>query len=187
MSGCKQSSLSRFYTSSDVVKELEGTSIEGVYFDGPDELTAKIYELSPRVLLYANQNVRNFHALRYSEAVHVFVSHGESDKAYMSQNTIKRYDLYFAAGQAAIDRISSNVAHYDTAKRIKQIGRPQSLDKYSLPEDFVQSNKRQVLYAPTWEGVTKATRYTSIVSHGAKLVQALVDSGEYQVTYRPHP
>jgi hypothetical protein len=180
-------SVKVFYTSPDVAKELEGSALEGVYFEGQDELTAKLYVLSPKVLLYPNQNVRNFYALRYSEAVHVFVSHGESDKAYMSQNTVKRYDLYFAAGQAAIDRISSQVNHYDTAKRIVEIGRPQSLDSYSLPENFVQSNKRKVLYAPTWEGVTKATRYTSIVSHGAKLVQALVDSGEYQVTYRPHP
>ena len=176
-----------FYTSPFVAKELEGSSIEGVYFEGQNELTAALYETSPKVLFYPNQNVRNFYALRYSEAVHVFVSHGESDKAYMSQNTIKRYDLYFAAGQAAIDRISSKVAHYETDKRIFQIGRPQSLDSYQIPKDFVQSQKKKVLYAPTWEGVTKATRYTSIVSHGVKLVQALIDSGEYQITYRPHP
>ena len=180
-------SVKVFYTSEDVAKELEGSSLAGVYFDGPDELTASLYELSPKVLLYANQNVRNFYPLRYSEAVHVFVSHGESDKAYMSQNTIKRYDLYFAAGQAAIDRISSKVTHYDSTKRIIEIGRPQSLDSYELPKDFIQSPKKKVLYAPTWEGVTKATRYTSIISHGEKLVQALVDSGEYQITYRPHP
>jgi hypothetical protein len=180
-------SVKVFYTSPFVAKELEGSSIEGIYFEGQNELTAALYETSPKVLLYPNQNVRNFYALRYSEAVHVFVSHGESDKAYMSQNTIKRYDLYFAAGQAAIDRISSKVAHYDTDKRIFQIGRPQSLDSYQIPKDFVQSEKKKVLYAPTWEGVTKTTRYTSIVSHGVKLVQALIDSGEYQITYRPHP
>jgi hypothetical protein len=180
-------SVKVFYTSPDVAKELEGSALEGVYFEGQDELTDKLYELSPKVLLYANQNVRNFYPLRYSEAVHVFVSHGESDKAYMSQNTVKRYDLYFGAGQAAIDRISSKVTHYDTSKRIIEIGRPQSLDEYELPTDFIQSPKKKVLYAPTWEGVTKATRYTSIVSHGQRLVQALVESGEYQVTYRPHP
>jgi hypothetical protein len=180
-------SVKVFYTSPDVAKELEVSALEGVYFEGQDELTAKLYELSPKVLLYANQNVRNFYPLRYSEAVHVFVSHGESDKAYMSQNTIKRYDLYFAAGQAAIDRISSKVTHYDTSKRIIEIGRPQSLDEYELPSSFIQSPKKKVLYAPTWEGVTKATRYTSIVSHGQRLVKALVDSGDYQVTYRPHP
>ena len=180
-------SVKVFYTSPDVAKELEGSALEGVYFEGQDELTDKLYELSPKVLLYANQNVRNFYPLRYPEAVHVFVSHGESDKAYMSQNTIKRYDLYFAAGQAAIDRISSKVTHYDTSKRIIEIGRPQSLDEYELPTDFIQSPKKKVLYAPTWEGVTKATRYTSIVSHGQKIIQSLVESGEYQVTYRPHP
>jgi hypothetical protein len=180
-------SVKVFYTSPDVAEELEGSGLERVYFEGQDELTAKLYELSPRVLLYANQNVRNFYPLRYSEAVHVFVSHGESDKAYMSQNTIKRYDLYFAAGQAAIDRISSKVTHYDTSKRIIEIGRPQSLDQYELPDDFIESPKKKVLYAPTWEGVTKATRYTSIVSHGQKIIQSLVESGEYQVTYRPHP
>jgi hypothetical protein len=180
-------SVKVFYTSDDVAKELEGSSLEGVYFNGQDELTARLYEHSPKVLLYANQNVRNFYPLRYPEAVHVFVSHGESDKAYMSQNTIKRYDLYFAAGQAAIDRITSKVSHYDSTKRIIEIGRPQSLDRYELPKDFVQSPKKKVLYAPTWEGVTKATRYTSIISHGEKLIQALVDSGEYQITYRPHP
>ena len=180
-------SVKVFYTSPFVAKELEGSSIEGVYFEGQNELTEALYQESPKVLLYPNQNVRNFYALRYSEAVHVFVSHGESDKAYMSQNTIKRYDLYFAGGAAAVDRISSKVVHYDSTKRIIQIGRPQSLDSYELPADFIQSQKKKVLYAPTWEGVTKATRYTSIFSHGAKLVQALVDSGEYQVTYRPHP
>jgi hypothetical protein len=180
-------SVKVFFTSPDVAKELEGSALEGIYFEGQDELTAKLYALSPKVLLYANQNVRNFYPLRYSEAVHVFVSHGESDKAYMSQNTIKRYDLYFAAGQAAIARISSKVTHYDTSKRIIEIGRPQSLDEYELPSSFIQSPKKKVLYAPTWEGVTKATRYTSIVSHGQRLVQALVESGEYQVTYRPHP
>jgi hypothetical protein len=180
-------SVKVFYTSPFVAKELEGSSIEGVYFEGQNELTEALYQQSPKVLLYPNQNVRNFYALRYSEAVHVFVSHGESDKAYMSQNTIKRYDLYFAGGAAAVDRISSKVVHYDSTKRVIQIGRPQSLDSYELPADFIQSDKKKVLYAPTWEGVTKATRYTSIFSHGAKLVQALVDSGEYQVTYRPHP
>jgi hypothetical protein len=180
-------SVKVFYTSDDVAKELEGSSLEGVYFNGQDELTARLYEHSPKVLLYANQNVRNFYPLRYPEAVHVFVSHGESDKAYMSQNTIKRYDVYFAAGQAAIDRITSKVSHYDSTKRIIEIGRPQSLDRHELPKDFVQSPEKKVLYAPTWEGVTKATRYTSIISHGEKLIQALVDSGEYQITYRPHP
>ena len=176
-----------FCTSLEVVSELEGSVLEAVYSKGQDELAARLYEQNPKVLLYPNQNVKNFYPLRFPKAVHVFVSHGESDKAYMSQNTVKRYDLYFAAGRAAIDRISGSVAGFDTTSRMIEIGRPQSLDTYQNPSDLHESDKRRVLYAPTWEGVTRATRYTSIVSHGQKLVQDLIDTGEYQVTYRPHP
>lgn len=180
-------SVKVFYTSLDVAKELKSSTVTGVHFDGQEDLTKKLYEFAPRVLLYPNQNIRNFYALRYQEAVHAFVSHGESDKAYMAQNTIKRFDLYFAAGQAAIDRISTKVSHFDGVKRILEIGRPQSLDNHLLPDDFVSSDRKRVLYAPTWEGVTRATRYTSIESHGLKLVASLLESGKYQITYRPHP
>lgn len=180
-------SVKVFYTSHYVADELKQSSIEGIYFEGQNGLIEALYNHSPKVLLYPNQNIRNFYALRYPNAVHVFVSHGESDKAYMTQNTIKRYDLYFAAGRAAIDRITSKVSNFDSAKRIMEIGRPQSLDKNPLPADFIESQDKKILYAPTWEGVTRATRYTSIVSHGLKLVQALIGSGRYQITYRPHP
>jgi hypothetical protein len=180
-------SVKVFYTSKAVGEELEHSSVEGVYFRDQNELIDALYELSPKVLLYPNQNVRNFYALRYPGAVHVFVSHGESDKAYMFQNTIKRYDLYFASGQAAVERISSKVSSYDISKRIMKIGRPQSLDTHVPPQDFSHSPRKRILYAPTWEGVTRATRYTSIVSHGAAIVRALIDSDQYQVTYRPHP
>lgn len=180
-------SIKVFYTSPFVALELERSSLEGAYFEGQDELIESFNRLSPKVLLYANQNVRNFFPLRFPKAVHAFVSHGESDKAYMSQNTLKRYDLYFAAGQAAVDRISAAVANYESSKRIIQIGRPQSLDQYTRPSDLVESDKKRILYAPTWEGVTKATRYTSISSHGRNIVQSLIQSGKYQVTYRPHP
>jgi hypothetical protein len=176
-----------FYTSPAVTSILAANNLHGVHFEGQEQLVQRLYEFRPRVLLYPNQNIRNFYALRFPEAVHVFVSHGESDKAYMAQNTIKRYDLYFAAGQAARDRIRSNVSNYACDSRIMEIGRPQHLDSYSLPEDLYVSPKRRIVYAPTWEGVTRATRYTSIVSHGKQLVEHLIESGEYQLTYRPHP
>lgn len=180
-------SVSVFCTSPDAQKALHGSSLSSVSFEGQDQLTEQLYKHRPKVLLYANQNVRNFYALRFPEAVHVFVSHGESDKAYMSQNTIKRYDLYFAAGQAAVDRISASVSAYDVTKRIFQIGRPQVNDFHGLPQNFKTSSKKRVLYAPTWEGVTRATRYTSIASHGLRLVENLLATGKYQITYRPHP
>ncbi|MCB1131034.1 MAG: CDP-glycerol glycerophosphotransferase family protein, partial [Verrucomicrobiae bacterium] len=106
---------------------------------------------------------------------------------YMYQNTIKRFDLCFAAGEAARERLASNVSHYDVARRVLLIGRPQILDTHQPPDDFPASGLTRVLYAPTWEGVTRATRYSSIASHGPAIVRSLLDHGGYQVIYRPHP
>ena len=50
------------------------------------------------LVLYVNQNVRNFQMLRFAEPAHVFVSHGESDKSYMASNQLKAYDRVFIAG-----------------------------------------------------------------------------------------
>jgi len=183
----KHKSVKVIYSSNDVKQALKSSSVAGIQFDGQDELEEILYQLYPKTILYPNQNVRNFYALRFPRAIHVFVSHGESDKAYMSQNTIKRYDMYFAAGDAAKERIRSKVQHFDVDSRILEIGRPQSLDVFEKPKDFVVSDKRRILYAPTWEGVTRATRYSSIASHGQELVQRLLETGLYQITYRPHP
>ena len=39
-----------------------------------------------RVVLYVNQNTRNFQMFRYGRRWHVFINHGESDKMYMTTN-----------------------------------------------------------------------------------------------------
>jgi len=141
----------------------------------------------PKVLLYPNQNTLNFFANRYSLGIHAWVSHGESDKAYMVQNTLKRYDLYFAAGQVAKERTLRSVSGF-APERIKLIGRPQLADVHVVPPEVstATSEALKVLYAPTWEGATTATQYGSIATHGLAIVQRLLEHG-YQVIYRPHP
>ena len=44
-----------------------------------------------------------------------------------------------------------------------------------------------VLYAPTWEGAQPSVAYSSVRSHGVRLVEALLADGRYRVIYRPHP
>jgi len=141
----------------------------------------------PKLLLYPNQNTLNFFANRYSSGVHAWVSHGESDKAYMSQNTLKRYDLYFAAGPVAKQRVLQSVSGF-SPDRIKLIGRPQLTDTHSVPDDFTPQagTSLQVLYAPTWEGATPATQYCSVETHGVTIVQRLIELG-HRIIYRPHP
>jgi hypothetical protein len=183
----KLRSVGVLYTSNFAAEELWGTGLQAFRVDGQEGIAEFLREQKPKVLLYPNQNAKNFFALRNRFGIHVWVSHGESDKAYMFQNTLKRYDFYFAAGQAAVDRVARNIQNYNL-ERIKLIGRPQIKDVLPVPANFEKapSGVKSVLYAPTWEGVTRATRYSSIDTHGVEIVEKLISQG-YQVVYRPHP
>jgi hypothetical protein len=174
------------YVSDDVKQVIAGSELSSQQIELPDGLVEFLNSARPKLLLYPNQNVRNFFALRYSAGLHAWISHGESDKAYMFQNTLKRYDFYFAAGKAAVDRTLRHVTGL-SKERIKLIGRPQLADVHNIPADFEpKAHAVKVLYAPTWEGVTGATRYSSIDTHGLALVKRLDQLG-CQIVYRPHP
>ena len=138
------------------------------------------------VILYVNQNTRNFQMMRYGERWHVFVNHGESDKMYMTSNQHKAYDYAFVAGDAARDRLSKALWDYDVDKRTVTIGRPQT-DHLSGEPPFTPDDRTVVFYAPTWEGDRPAASYGSVVTHGERLVTQLIATGRHRVVYRPHP
>lgn len=139
-----------------------------------------------RVVLYVNQNTRNFQMFRYGRRWHVFINHGESDKMYMTTNQYKAYDYALVAGQAARDRLSRTLWDYDIDRRTIEIGRPQA-DHYSGTLPYTPDERVVVLYAPTWEGDRPSAHYGSIATHGEALVTALLASGRHRVIYRPHP
>lgn len=139
-----------------------------------------------RVVLYVNQNTRNFQMFRYGRRWHVFINHGESDKMYMATNQYKAYDYAFIAGDAARERLARVLWDYDLDARTFQIGRPQA-DHYSGALPYVPDDRTVVLYAPTWEGDRPSASYGSIRTHGEALVGALLASGRHRVIYRPHP
>ncbi len=139
-----------------------------------------------RVVLYVNQNTRNFQMFRYGRRWHVFINHGESDKMYMTTNQYKAYDYALVAGQAARDRLSRTLWDYDVERRTIEIGRPQA-DHYSGVVPYEPDDRTVVLYAPTWEGDRPAAFYGSVRSHGEALVSALLSDPRYRVIYRPHP
>ncbi|MGB4137322.1 MAG: hypothetical protein WA971_12210, partial [Microbacterium sp.] len=126
-----------------------------------------------RIVLYVNQNTRNFQMFRYGRRWHVFINHGESDKMYMTTNQYKAYDYALVAGQAARDRLSRTLWDYDVDRRTIEIGRPQA-DHYSGTLPYVPDDRAVVLYAPTWEGDRPSAHYGSIVTHGETLVRALL-------------
>ena len=152
------------------------------------EIEEFLGEQNVAVMLYANQNVKNFQMLRYGRILHVFINHGESDKAYMTSNQFKAYDFAFVAGQAALDRLDRELWDYDVARRAIPIGRPQTdhlgAAAVPIPRD---DGRTVVFYAPTWEGDRPTMAYGSLVSHGVDLARAVLASPAHRLVFRPHP
>ena len=154
------------------------------YLRNTRDLEGYMETIDPRVVLYVNHWARNFQVMRYGRAMHVFISHGESEKIYMASGQLRAYDFAFIAGQAAHDRILAALPNYDPAERTRQIGRPQ-LD-FLPPDRSRESQVATVLYAPTYEGDRPSMAYGSVESHGVGVVSSLISAG-YRVIYRPHP
>lgn len=150
------------------------------------DLEQVIAEQDLRIVLYVNQNTRNFQMMRYGRRWHVFINHGESDKMYMTTNQFKAYDYSFVAGDAALTRLGKVLWDYDFDRRAIAIGRPQA-DHYSGELPYIPDDRSVVLYAPTWEGDRPAAAYGSVASHGVALVRGLLQTGRHRVIYRPHP
>jgi hypothetical protein len=150
------------------------------------ELELFLAEQDIRIVLYVNQNTRNFQMFRYGRRTHVFINHGESDKVYMTSNQFKAYDHALIAGEAARDRLAQALWDYDVDARTTMIGRPPA-DHFSGDLPFAPDERTVVLYAPTWEGDRASMAYGSVRTHGVALVEALVATGRHRVIYRPHP
>jgi hypothetical protein len=158
-----------------------------LYLRTVTEIEAFLAEQDVAVMLYVNQNVKNFQMLRYGRVFHVFINHGESDKAYMTSNQFKAYDFAFVAGRAALDRLERELWDYDVERRAIPIGRPQTdhLDVAAAP--IARDGRIVVCYAPTWEGDRPTMAYGSLVSHGVELARAVLASPRHRLVFRPHP
>jgi hypothetical protein len=150
------------------------------------DLERFVTEQAPKVVLYVNQNARNFQMMRYGRMWHVFVNHGESDKMYMTTNQFKAYDAALIAGDAARDRLAEALWDYDLDARTIAIGRPQA-DHFAGEPPYPADDRTVVLYAPTWEGDRAAAAYGSIASHGTTIAERVLASPRHRLVYRPHP
>jgi hypothetical protein len=134
------------------------------------------------LVLYVSHHPRNFVSLRFGDVAHVYLGHGDSDKAVSASNQLKAYDRVFVAGQAGIDRIAAELLWFDL-DRLVPIGRPQLAP---VPRRAEASDRPSVLYAPTWEGAQASMAYSSVPSSGLAIVRSLHEEG-FRVVYRPHP
>ncbi len=150
------------------------------------DLEAFVADQELRMVLYVNQNTKNFQMFRYGRMWHVFINHGESDKMYMTSNQFKAYDYALVAGQAALDRLGRKLWDYDLDAKAIPIGRPQA-DHFAGDVPYPDDDRTVVLYAPTWEGDRPAAAYGSIASHGEAIAAAVLASPRHRLVYRPHP
>jgi hypothetical protein len=137
-----------------------------------------------KVAVYVNNSMLNFRSLSARRMLHVHVNHGESDKFCMASNQVKAYDRVFVAGEAAVQRYRTSLIGFDETKLVA-VGRPQ-LDlrpSAALPP----TDRRTVLYAPTWEDDTVSNDYTSVARYGPAIVSAVLDLPDVRVVYKPHP
>jgi hypothetical protein len=160
------------------------TALPVAYLRKTIDIERYMVATDPRLVLYVNHWEPNFQLMRYGRALHVFISHGESEKVYMASGQLRAYDFAFVAGEAAIDRIRAHVPNYDPVARTRRIGRPQ-LD-FLPPDRSAGATPITVLYAPTYEGDRPSMAYGSVQSHGLAVVDSLLAAG-YRVVYRPHP
>ncbi|MDT0187832.1 CDP-glycerol glycerophosphotransferase family protein [Microbacterium sp. ARD31] len=148
------------------------------------ELTELYADLDAKVVLYCNNSVLNFESLVDGRRLHVHVNHGESDKQSMASNNAKAYDRVFVAGGAAVERYLTGLLDFD-AHRLVRVGRPQ-LDLPRTPL-LAPSDRRTVLYAPTWEGDADYNDYTSVDTLGTAIVRAILAVPDVRLVYKPHP
>jgi CDP-glycerol glycerophosphotransferase (TagB/SpsB family) len=137
-----------------------------------------------RCILYVNNSCLNFQSLSNNSALHVHINHGESEKTSTFSNRAKAYDFVFIVSDAAYKKYADNLINIDMKKFIK-VGRPQI--------DFIESvespttNKKIILYAPTWEATHLSMNYTSLPDYGLGFVNAILEHDDYYLIYRPHP
>lgn len=132
--------------------------------------------------LYPAHHNRNFQYFRRTDFAHIYIGHGESDKAVSSSGQMRAYDFVFVAGQAAKDRARA-IHGFNPDNRMITVGRAKP---HRLIAGALSKHRPTVLYAPTWEGGQESMNYSSLTQMGEEIVGSLKSAG-FTVVFRPHP
>jgi len=143
---------------------------------------------SMKVALYPTTVIKNNHMIRLRGLRHVFINHGDGDKAVTYSPLHRVFDEIWVAGQAACDR------YLDRGEGVRPdqlvtVGRPQLAHietAPSVPRD--PGAPLTVLYAPTWEGNFEGVNYSSVAPMGVRLVEQLLAADrDIRVLFKAHP
>jgi len=158
------------------------------------------------VVLYPANGMHNAHMMRDVTLSHVFLGHGDSDKASSVRPMNRAYDKLWVAGQAAIDRYRSAgfeipgsrfevVGRPLLSPRVRALGRdetdaegPHARLAAALAENDPDGRPLTIVYAPTTEGYFEDSNYTSLATMGELMIAVILDEFQgVRVIFKPHP
>lgn len=114
-----------------------------------------------KAVFYPANNGANMQVVRNTDLTHVFLGHGDSNKASSANKCFRLYDEVWVAGQAHRDRFDRVSGDY-SALKFPIVGQPWMRDWYkSLPKYDLES-RNQWGYFPTWRGYYTNTNYSSL-------------------------
>ncbi|SFV59295.1 putative integral membrane protein [hydrothermal vent metagenome] len=163
---------------------IEHTNFSIIFAHTQNDLVNSYEENNFKCILYVNNGVQNFQSLAYRNALHVHINHGESEKTSTISNQANAYNYLFVVAKAGYDKYRLNLLEKNMQKFI-EIGRPQ-LEHIPKIAPF-NTDRKVILYAPTWEGTHKSMNYSSLGEFGIEMVKQIVDSNRFYLVYKPHP
>lgn len=139
-----------------------------------------------KTIFYPSSTGNNIHLVRFNHLNHIFIGHGDSDKASSAHKALRLYDEVWTAGQGHIDRFENS--DFDTAHiKFVKVGRPNLRNILASSQTYWRERMEpRVLYLPTWEGAVEETNYSSISFSGQIIreVQNLLDA-HMMIKYHP--
>jgi CDP-Glycerol:Poly(glycerophosphate) glycerophosphotransferase len=139
---------------------------------------------SLKAAFYVQNHQANVDMLRFDRLTHIWLNHGDSDKAANYSARHSAFDKVFVSGQQGVDRYAAHGVRI-RPEQFAIVGRPQIERIETRDTPLPPGAPRTVLYAPTWHGGRPNTNYSSLAL-GAQIVDALLARGS-TVIFRPHP
>jgi hypothetical protein len=175
-----------------------------------DSLCEKIVAPSTRVAFYPANGTLNIHMQRDPRLSHVFLGHGDSDKAGSASPATRGYDRIWVSGSAGMDRyqaagldippdlfdvigrppLSPRIREMEDARLVPEEGDSpfDSLEAALEEADQFGKPPLTILYAPTWEGYFDKSDYSSLATFGPELIESLLARHPgARIIYKPHP
>lgn len=135
-------------------------------------------------VLYPSSTGNNIHLVRFSYLNHIFIGHGDSDKASSAHKGLRLYDEIWTAGEAHIDRFRNS--DFNTQHMIfNKVGRPNSKKIIEACQSNWKERNYRVLYLPTWEGHFEESNYSSALISGG-IIQTVANNIKLHIDAKFH-